>query len=42
MKNKNKTICITYNSFHLLKEYQINMCIFETKSYQSNVDVKEV
>jgi superfamily II DNA or RNA helicase len=28
-KKSNKTICITYNSFHLLNEYKINMCIFD-------------
>ena len=28
-KISNKTICITYNSFHLLNEYKINMCIFD-------------
>jgi len=28
-KKSNKTICITYNSFHLLNDYKINMCIFD-------------
>jgi len=29
MKNKNKIICITYQSFHLLTPYKINMCVFD-------------
>lgn len=29
MKTKNKIICITYQSFHLLSEYKINMCVFD-------------
>ena len=29
IKNKNKIICITYQSFHLLRDYKINMCIFD-------------
>ena len=28
-KTANKTICITYNSFYLLNEYKINMCVFD-------------
>lgn len=29
MKHKNKIICITYQSFHLLSQYKINMCVFD-------------
>ena len=29
MKTKNKIICITYQSFHLLSQYKINMCVFD-------------
>jgi superfamily II DNA or RNA helicase/ubiquinone/menaquinone biosynthesis C-methylase UbiE len=28
-KKSNKIICITYNSFHLLNDYKINMCVFD-------------
>ena len=29
MKKKHKIICITYQSFHLLTPYKINMCVFD-------------